>query len=339
MNTAGVSFGWIMQPALFATPPGVEPWDARLAREMIAANEQHVELARAAGFDTIWVEDHMGWEERAHLECFTNMAWLAGRHPGLRYGTAVCGQAFRNPAYLAKLAVNMFLLTGGRFILGIGAGNNGAEHHQFGYQFRPPAERLTQLEEAIAVIRALWTDSPATVRGRFYSVDQAYSSPRPDGPIPLMIGGGGEKKTLRLVAQYADWWCADIEPVEVFRHKARVLAEHCAAVGRDPAEIVHSQVTWVSVEEDSARATRWDHLYIVAGNPDEVTRELEAYRDAGVQHFQLRFMDYPSTAGLERFVTKVLPRLTEPRALADSSGGVAVPLPEPVAPAAAEGAP
>ncbi len=160
MRTAAVSLGWIMQPALFATPPGVAPWDARLARDMIAANEQHVELARAAGFDTIWVEDHMGWEERAHLECFTNMAWLAGRHPGLRYGTAVCGQAFRNPAYLAKLAVNMFLLTGGRFILGIGAGENGAEHQQFGYPFLPPGERLAQLEEAIRQLRSCYNRPP-----------------------------------------------------------------------------------------------------------------------------------------------------------------------------------
>lgn len=304
-----VSFGWVMQPALFSTPEGVDARDIRLARQMLAANDRHVELARAAGFDTIWVEDHMGWEEKAHLECFTTMAWLVGRHPGLRYGTMVCGQAFRNPAYLAKLAVNMHLLTEGRFILGIGAGNNGAEHHQYGYSFLPPGERVDQTEEAVRVVRALWTESPATFHGRYYRVDGAFCSPRPDRPIPLMIGGGGEKRTLRLVAREADWWCADLAPVEVVRHKASVLAAHCAAVGRDPAEIVHSLVTWISVEEDSARAVRWDHLHIVAGNPDEVTRELAAYRAAGIRHFQVRFMDYPSTAGFERFVTKVLPRL------------------------------
>jgi alkanesulfonate monooxygenase SsuD/methylene tetrahydromethanopterin reductase-like flavin-dependent oxidoreductase (luciferase family) len=309
LSNRALSFGWIMQPAMIYIPEGVDSRDIRLARDMITANEQHVELARAAGFDTIWVEDHMGWIEKAHLECFTNMAWLAGRHPGLRYGTMVCGQAFRNPAYLAKLAVNMYLLTEGKFILGIGAGNNPGEHHEYGYQFLPAGERLAQTEEAIKIIRALWTDSPATFHGKYYSIDHAYSSPLPDGPIPIMIGGGGEKKTLRLVAQYADWWCADIEPVPVFEHKARVLAEHCAAVGRDPAEIVHSQVVWISVEDDSARAIRWDHLHIVAGNPDEVTRELEAFRDAGVHHFQIRFLDYPNPAGLERFATKVMPRL------------------------------
>ena len=310
MSDDAVSFGWIMQPALIFSPEGVDTRDIRLAREMIAANEQHVELAGRSGFDTIWVEDHMGWGEKAHLECFTNMAWLAGRHPGLRWGTMVCGQAFRNPALLSKMATNMFLLTEGRFILGIGAGNNGGEHHEYGYPFPPAGERLAQTEEAIQIIKALWTDSPATFHGQHYHIDQAYSSPRPDGPIPLMIGGGGEKKTLRLVAQYADWWCADVEPVEAFAHKARVLDAHCAAVGRDPASLVKAQVCWVSVEEDSTRAVRWDHLHIVAGNPGEVARELQAFRDAGAQHFQIRFMDYPNPAGFERFVAQVMPRLT-----------------------------
>ncbi len=276
---------------------------------MIAANELHVELARSAGFDTVWVEDHMGWGDKAHLECFTNMAWLAGRHPGLRYGTMVCGQAFRNPAYLAKLAVNMQLLTDNNFILGIGAGNNGAEHHAFGFPFAPAGARVAQTEEAIHILRALWTESPATVHGASYSIDGAYSSPLPERPIPLMIGGGGEQKTLRLVARYADWWCADVAPVDAFRRKAGVLAEHCAAVGRDPAAVVHAQVAWISIDEDASCVTRGDAPHIIAGTPDEVARELAAFREAGVEHFQIRFMDYPSTAGMERFAATVMPRL------------------------------
>ena len=308
-NDGAVSFGWIMQPALFFIPEGMNSSDAGLARDMISANERLLEKAREAGFDTVWVEDHMGWKEKAHLECFTNMAWLAGRHPGLRYGTMVCGQAFRNPAYLSKLATNMHLLTGGRFILGIGAGNNEVEHHQYGFSFGPAGERLAQTEEAIRIIRALWTESPATFHGEHYSIDGAHSSPLPDKPIPLMIGGGGEKKTLRLVAQYADWWCNDIAPPSVFRHKAKVLADHCAAVGRDPASVVHSQVAWISVEDDPTRALRWERPYVVAGAVDEVTRELTEFVEAGVDHFQIRFMDYPSEEGMDRFVEKVMPRL------------------------------
>jgi alkanesulfonate monooxygenase SsuD/methylene tetrahydromethanopterin reductase-like flavin-dependent oxidoreductase (luciferase family) len=297
-----------MQPAMFATPEGIDPGDSRLARALIAANEQHVELARSAGFDTIWIEDHMGWGDKAHLECFTNMAWLAGRHAGLRYGTMVCSQGFRNPAYLAKLAANMDLLTEGKFILGLGAGNNGDEHTQYGYPFRSAGQRLAQTEEAIKVIRALWSESPASFQGTYYSIDHAHSSPRPDRPIPLMIGGGGEKKTLRLVAQYADWWCHDVAPAAVFRHKAQVLAQHCATVGRDPSTIIRSQALWISVEDDAARATRWDQPYTITGDPEQVTRQLASYREAGAQHFQIRFLDYPSTAGMERFIAKVLPR-------------------------------
>ena len=311
MTAGRISFGWIMQPALFETPEGADPGDARLAHEMIAANERHVELAREAGFDTVWVEDHMGWGEKTHLECFTNMAWLAGRHPGLRYGTMVCGQAFRNPAYLAKLATNMHLLTGENFVLGLGAGNNPVEHRQYGFPFLPAGERMAQTEEAIRIVRALWSESPATFRGEHYAIEGALSSPLPDRPIPLMIGGGGEKKTLRLVAEYADLWCNDVAPPEVFERKTRILDEHCAAVGRDPAEIVRTQVAWVSVEEDSADAVRWEKLHIVAGDPDEVTRELLAFREAGVEHFQVRFMDYPNPAGMRRFVEKVMPRLLE----------------------------
>lgn len=309
-TAAGASLGWIMQPALFDTPPGRDPRDSGIARALIAANEGHVERARAAGFDTIWVEDHMGWDDKAHLECFTNLAWLAGRHPGLRWGTMVCGQGFRNPAYLAKLAANLDLLTDGRFILGLGAGNNPGEHHEYGYPFPPAGERLDRTEEAIRIARALWTESPATFHGEHYRIDQAFSSPLPDRPIPLMIGGGGEKRTLRLVAQYGDWWCADVGGADTFARKNRILDEHCAAVGRDPGAIVRAQATWISVEEDPARVVRWPDLHIVGGSPEEVTRELRAFMAAGVDHFAIRFMDYPDTAGFDRFVGQVLPHLT-----------------------------
>jgi alkanesulfonate monooxygenase SsuD/methylene tetrahydromethanopterin reductase-like flavin-dependent oxidoreductase (luciferase family) len=306
-----LSFGWIMQPAPFDIPPGHDPRDSRLALDLIEANERFIDLAWPSGFDTIWVEDHMGWGDKAHLECFTNMAWLAGRHPGPRYGTMVCGQAFRNPAYLSKLATNMHLLTGGRFILGIGAGNNGLEHAQYGFEFLPAGRRLDQTEEAIRIVQALCAECPASFSGHYYAIDGACSSPLPDGHIPLMIGGGGEKKTLRLVAEYADWWCSDIGSVEVFAHKSGVLADHCAAVGRDPAEIVHAQIVWLSIADDPAQLVRREGLHIVAGTADEVTAELRRFREAGVEHFQIRFMDHPNLDGIQRFVERVMPQLAE----------------------------
>ena len=305
------SLGWIVQPALFDTPPGVAPGSWQLANDILAADERHIPLALEAGFDTIWVEDHMGWGDKSHLECMTTLAWLAGRHPGPRWGTMVCGQAFRNPAYLAKLAVNLQLLTGGNFILGLGAGNNAGEHAEFGLPFGPPGERLDQMEEVARIARQLWVGGRQTFSGQHHRIRDAVIAPRPEPAIPLMIGGGGERRTLRLVADLAEWWCADVGPVEAFVRKSRILDEHCVAVARDPASIVRSQVAWVSVEDDPDRVVRWPNLHIVAGSPDEVLRELTAFRRAGVDHFELRFMDFPSPAGLERFIERVLPRLAD----------------------------
>ena len=305
------SLGWMVQPSLFALPPDVEPGSWDLANTILATDERHVELVLRAGFDTLWVEDHMGWGDRSHLECVTTLAWLAGRHPGPRFGTMVFGQAFRNPAYLAKLSVNLQLLTGERFILGIGAGNNGGEHAEFGFSFPPPGERLDQTEEAILIIRALLRGGRQTFDGRHYRIRDAVVAPTPGTPIPLMIGGGGERRTLRLVAQYADWWCADIGDVSTFSHKSAVLAGHCRDVGRDPASVVRSQVTWIGFVDGGERPSFWPNVPIVAGTEDEITRELLVFRAAGVDHFQIRFMDFPSADGAERFIDRILPRLRE----------------------------
>ena len=305
------SFGWIVQPAFFTSPAGLAPHDERAAHALVDTNERHLALAEQGGFDTVWVEDHLAsWGERAHLECFTNLAWLAGRHPGMRYGTMVCGVAFRNPAYLAKIAVNLHVLTRGRFILGIGAGNNAPEHEAYGFPFPSAGDRVRRTAEAIAIMRALWSGLPASYRGEHYSIENAMCAPLPGTPIPVMIGGGGERRTLRVVAEAADWWCNDIAPVEVFARKRDVLRRHCAAVGRDIGTITSSQVTWISFAEDAERNATVSGPYVVAGDADAVTRELEGYRRAGVDHFQVRFMDHPGVAGLERFVARVLPRLS-----------------------------
>lgn len=303
------SVGWIVQPALFTSPPGLDPGGQEVAASTLRADERHVELANAAGFDTIWVEDHMGWGDKSHLECLTTLAWLAGRHPGSRWGTMVCGQGFRNPAYLAKAAANLQLLTRGAFILGIGAGNNGAEHEEFGFPFGSPAERLEALEDAVRVMRRLWMGGRQSYRGRSHHIHDAVVAPRPEPAIPLMLGGGGERRTLRLVADLAEWWCADVGTVETFAHKSAVLDDHCRAVGRDPGTITRSQVTWISLADDPPQAGEWPDVHIVAGKADAVASELLRFRRAGVDHFQVRFMDFPATRGFSTFADQVLPRL------------------------------
>ncbi|MDQ2809413.1 MAG: LLM class flavin-dependent oxidoreductase [Chloroflexota bacterium] len=307
-NATPVTYGWITQPAHFDVPAGHGPQDPALWHQLHETNEQLMTLLRPT-FDTLWFEDHMGWGDKSHLECFTNMAYEAARNPGMRFGTLVAGQAFRNPGLLAKMALNMHYLSGNKFILGIGAGNNGGEHHEYGFEFKPNAERVQQLDEAIRVCRALWQDSPAHFHGAHYHLNGAFLSPLPESPIPIMVGGAGEKRTLRVTAELADWWCLDVAPLDVFQHKSRVLDAHCAAVGRDPQAILRAYCGWVSIADRSADAARWPNLHIVAGTPDEVTRELQGFIDAGVRHFMLRFMDYPAPGGLERFIREVAPRL------------------------------
>ena len=303
------SLGWIVQPAFFDDPPGVEPTASAVALDVAKADEEHLDFALEAGFDTIWVEDHMGWGDKSHLECLTTLAWLAGRHPGPRWGTMVCGEAFRNPAYLAKVGATLQVLTGGRFILGMGAGNNGGEHAEFGFPFGRPGERLDRLDEAVRIVRLLWLGGRQHFAGKHHSVSDAIVAPRPEPAVPVMIGGGGERRTLRLVADLADWWCADVGTVEAFVHKSAVLDGHCAAVGREPETVHRSQVAWISVAEDPADLIRRDDVHVVAGSPDEVADELLGFRRAGADHLQLRFLDFPSLEGLHLFADRVKPRL------------------------------
>lgn len=298
-----------MQPALFRTPEGTRADSWQLARSILSADEEQARYAASAGFDTVWVEDHMDWVDKAHLECLTTLAFLAARVPGPRYGTMVCGLAFRHPSYLAKASVNLDVLTNQRFILGIGAGNNADEHRAFGFPFPDAGQRIDAMAEAINVMRALWSGEPTNFSGNVWKIDGGRLAPSPEPAIPIMVGGGGEQKTLRVVAELADWWCADIGTVETFRHKSEVLDRHCDAVGRDPDEIIRSQVVWVSLGRDDKVVDQLSGLHLVRGTPDDVTREFEKFRAVGVEHFQVRFLDFPNRQGIESFAEEVMPRL------------------------------
>jgi alkanesulfonate monooxygenase SsuD/methylene tetrahydromethanopterin reductase-like flavin-dependent oxidoreductase (luciferase family) len=273
----------------------------------MAANERFIEAAQPY-FDTLWVEDHFQWDDRPVLEAITSLTYLLGRHEGLRFGHIVLGQSYRNPALIAKMAAVLHALSDGNFILGIGAGWKEDEYRAYGYEFPPAGVRIAQLEEAVQIIRAIWSDGPATFHGKYYHIENAYCEPRPDPPIPLLIAGGGEKKTLRVVARYADWWNFNFCTVEAYAHKQQVLAQHCREIGRDPGEIFLTHYAAVHLVNDPAEAAKRD-FHVVSGTPDMVTRELSEFAKLGVKHFQLRFLDFPETAGLKMFVEKVLPRL------------------------------
>ena len=273
-------------------------------------------------FDSVWVDDHLwpwaDWQspDTPYLECLTTLAYFAAAYPTLRFGASVLSQSYRNPGLLAKMVANLDLLTRGRLILGIGAGWMEREYRAYNFEFPPPAARLAQLEEAIQVVRHLWTESPATYTGRHYRVDNAYCAPRPDPIPPLLIGGGGERRTLRLVAQYADWWNIPGGSVANYAHKLDVLRGHCADVGRNYNDIVK---TWsaeaIALAETPAEAQRiaaaspYNNSDAIVGSPAQVAEQLQAFVDLGVSYLIVRLVDFPATAGIELFVREVMPRL------------------------------
>ena len=199
--------------------------------------------AESAGFDSIWVPDHVhqnrigGGPTGPMLEAYTLLAGLATRTRRVLLGSLVTPVTFRQPALLAKQVTTLDVVSGGRAVLGIGAAWDVEEHEAYGFDFPGSAERQDRLEEAIVVCRELFTSSPASYEGAHYHLREAWNSPRPiQARIPILVGGGGEHRTLATVAKYADACNVFGEPEDV-RHKLEVLAAHCARIGRDATEI------------------------------------------------------------------------------------------------------
>src|SRR5881396_3530551 len=203
---------------------------------------QHLE---STGWDTACVSDHFmpntREREGAVLEAWSTLSALAAVVPRMRIGTIVLGNTYRHPAVVAKMAAQVDIISGGRLILGLGAGWQRNEHEAYGIPFYTMRERLERLDEACEVIRSLWTEPRSNFKGRYYQLSDAPLDPKPvQKPHPeLMIGGGGERITLRIVAKHADHWNVWGGP-QVLTRKGTILDEHCAAVGRDPKSIIRS---------------------------------------------------------------------------------------------------
>lgn len=275
-------------------------------------------------FDSIWMDDHFvpwaNWQapETPYLEGVATMAYLAGAFPRIKIGSSVFCQSYRNPALLAKTAATLQLLSGGRLLFGIGAGWLEREYHQYGYDFPRPAVRIAQLEEAVQIIKLLWTQKRATFHGKYYHVEDAICEPKPDPLPPILIGGGGEQLTLRVVAKHADWWNLTGGTLERYASKLEILRNHCEAVGRDFNEIVK---TWsaeaVAVAESEAEAKRIAdespyNNHSIIGTPEQVAAQLQRFLDLGVEYLIVRVLDFPRTEGLELFAREVMPRLARP---------------------------
>lgn len=273
-------------------------------------------------FDSAWVADHfVPWASFMDPladtpECWTTLVYLAGRLQQFNFGTIVACQSYRNPALLAKMAATLQTLSGGRFILGIGAGWKKDEYLAYGYEYPGRADRLYQLEEAVQIIRKMWREPKATFHGKYYHIEDAICQPKPEPLPPLMVGGGGKKITLRIAAQYADWWNVPGTSAEAYQELLEVLRGHCQKAGRDYDQIVK---TWgsdcVAIAPTHAAAVElaesspfYGGGQAIVGTPDEVAAQLQPFVDLGVRHIILRFIDFPRTDGAELFAQEVIPR-------------------------------
>jgi alkanesulfonate monooxygenase SsuD/methylene tetrahydromethanopterin reductase-like flavin-dependent oxidoreductase (luciferase family) len=212
-------------------------------------------------------------------ECWTSLAALGALVPRLRLGSLVAGNTYRHPAIVANMAATIDRISGGRLVLGLGAGWQQNEHDAYGLEFPAVGPRLKRFAEACAVLHAMLRQSRTTFSGEYYQLVDAPLDPRPiQQPIPLLIGGAGERVMLGIVARYADEWNCWGTPAMV-RHKISVLAEHCAAIGRDPAEIRKSAQALLFMDGDPAMS---GERPVLSGPPPVLAERVAEYVDAGV---------------------------------------------------------
>jgi F420-dependent oxidoreductase-like protein len=263
------------------------------------------ETAEQSGFDSLFVMDHLhqipgvGPPEHRMLEGNTALAALAGRTKHLNLSLMVGSVTYRNPALHAKITTTLDVISGGRAIHALGAGWFEEEHQAYGYEFPPLKERFERLEDALQIARAMFTQERSTYAGRHFRVDGALNNPRPlRGDVPILVGGSGERKTLRLVAQYADG-CNIFGDPERVRHLMGVLDGHCADVGRDAKKITRTRLGTLAIaethEEAARRLAAWPDranldperlkMVLTLGDPDEIGEQVQALRDAGIEGF------------------------------------------------------
>lgn len=277
-----------------------------------------VEQARAAedaGFSLVTVMDHLyqiggvGPVTDPMLEAWSTLAALARETKRVRLGTLVTGVTYRNPALLAKMATTLDVISGGRAILGLGAAWNEEEHIGYGFEFPPVRERMDRLDEALTIIRAMFTEDRPTVAGDHFRIERALNVPRPiqpDGPR-ILVGGGGELRTLKIAAKHADlthWFPLGIE---VLQRKAKVLEGYCEAIGRDPATIERTMATPVVVAATEAEARALLDMvpperrpHVSAGTPGQMAEVLRPYLDAGFSGFTFNNSIYRTPESIGR---------------------------------------
>jgi F420-dependent oxidoreductase-like protein len=294
-------FGFHMPNYTF---PGVP--DDQLFDHVVA----QAKAAEAAGFDLVTVMDHfyqirgVGPETNAMLEAYATLAAIAARTSRVKLGTLVTGVTYRNPALLAKEVTTLDVISKGRAVFGIGAAWNEDEHVGYGIEFPPIARRMDRLDEAVQIAKLMFTEDRPSFEGKFFRIERALNVPRPvqKGGPKILIGGGGEKRTLRILAKYGDighWFGG---PIEDLKRKKEVFEKHCAEVGRNPSDVMLTLgVGIVLAENDKKAKAIMDALPAerramvrVVSSIDEAAEFLRPYLDAGFGGFTLNNPTLPT---------------------------------------------
>jgi F420-dependent oxidoreductase-like protein len=263
------------------------------------------------GYHSVWLDDHLMYKNSSILECWTTLSALSSITNRIRLGTMASCNSFRNPALLAKMASTVDVISNGRLELAIGAGAQEPEHTAYGIPFPSPKDRIDRMDEAVEVIKKMWTEEKASYSGKYYQIKEAVCEPKPQQKPhpPITIAGGGKKLTLKVTAKHADRYDWGYLPSPaVFKHKLSVLQDYCRAINRDFQEIEKScwpagQI-FIHREENERKLTNMlpeTEMASFTGTPQELMGLIKQYQDSGVTFFMLFFGDLPNVDSLRLF--------------------------------------
>lgn len=280
------------------------------------------------GYHSVWLDDHLMLNNAPILECWTTLSALSTVTKKIRLGTMVTCNSFRNPALLAKMAATLDNISAGRLELGIGAGVQKNEHNAYGFSFPSPKTRIERLNEAVEIIKKMWTQKKASYNGKHYQIVDTVCEPKPvqNPHPPIVICGGGEKLTLKVTARHADRYdWGYLQSFEAYHRKLKILEKHSNTVGRrfddiekscwsagqvfigdDKVELENKVMQWMpeGVSLDDFRRTNF------VGTPDDYLQQIRPYLNLDVTHFMLFFGDLPDLDGLRVFAKNVIHKIS-----------------------------
>jgi len=288
---AEVKFGWL-------SPVIGNRWSDH--KPIVVHQEQHILPTVVERFDSLWIADHfygMDAKTDPFMEGWTTLTWLAAKFPGVLLCHHVLGHGYRPPALTAKMASTLQVLSGNRFMLGIGAGWREAEYLAYGYDFPKPSIRFAQLEEVVEICRLMWSEAEPSFSGEHYSIDGASASPLPDVVPPICIGTSGEKVGLPLAGRCADMWHGFARTPDDWRRKLEIVTASAIGAGRDPADIEIATTVERPLPETDDQS-------------EELLGLLAGWVDLGVQHLVMDFGHPLTPEHVYRFAEQVMVPLT-----------------------------